>query len=55
MRAVEDVISPADLALVGIRSWEAEEVHYLDRASPGIAHKKLSISIGTDMSTYVPS
>lgn len=30
MRAVEDVISPADLALVGIRSWEAEEVHYLD-------------------------
>ena len=30
MRTVEDVISPADLALVGIRSWEAEEVVYLN-------------------------
>ncbi len=29
-RAVDDVISPEDLSLVGIRSWEAEEVEYLN-------------------------
>lgn len=29
-RAVDDVISPEDLSLVGIRSWEAEEIEYLN-------------------------
>ena len=29
-RAVEDVISPEDLALVGIRSWETEEIDYIN-------------------------
>lgn len=28
-RAVEDVIEPKDLSLIGIRSWEAEEVTYI--------------------------
>lgn len=28
-RTVDDVISPEDLSLIGIRSWEAEEVEYL--------------------------
>jgi agmatinase len=26
---VEDVIAPSDLAMIGIRSWEAEEIFYL--------------------------
>jgi len=29
-RTVDDVISPEDLSLIGIRSWEAEEVVYLN-------------------------
>lgn len=29
-RAVEDVIEPSGLSLVGIRSWEAEEIDYLN-------------------------
>lgn len=29
-RALDDLIEPQDLALVGIRSWEAEEIEYLD-------------------------
>lgn len=29
-RTVDDVISPKDLSLIGIRSWEAEEVVYLE-------------------------
>lgn len=34
-RTVEDVITPGDLAFVGIRSWEAEELEYL-RVHPEI-------------------
>lgn len=29
-RAVDDVIEPGDLSLVGIRSWEEEEIQYLN-------------------------
>jgi agmatinase len=29
-RTVDDVISPGDLSLVGIRSWETEEIEYLN-------------------------
>ena len=34
-RAVESIIDPADLALVGIRSWEPDEIEYFD-ANPEV-------------------